>query len=187
MPENAKAARKQRSHELILESAARLVRQRGIAGTSVADVMKGARLTVGGFYAHFASKEALIDDAIARTGRQLRERLFRKTGGSAAATIVARYLSPEHRDARETGCPLPAVTGEVATTAPAHGPALAAEIDAFARELRAALPARQLSGDRALAVVALLAGGLGLSRAVRGTTLSDRILRACRHAALTLV
>src|SRR5258708_38562832 len=99
--ENAKAARKERSHELILESAARLLRERGIAGTSVAEGMKGARLTVGGFYAHFASKDALIDQAIGRTGRQLRARLVRGVGGpSRAGAVAERYLAPVHRRAR---------------------------------------------------------------------------------------
>src|SRR5258706_16288297 len=90
------------SHESILESAARLVRERGISGVPVAEVMKGAGLTVGGFYAHFASKAELIDEALRRTARELRERLFErieeKPAADRAEVILKRYLSPAHRD-----------------------------------------------------------------------------------------
>jgi TetR/AcrR family transcriptional repressor of nem operon len=152
---NAKIEQKERSHESILQSAARLVREKGISGASVADVMKGAALTVGGFYAHFSSKDELVDETLRRTGATLRDRLFagldEKPEADRAEVILKRYLSPDHRDASTLGCPLPAVVGEVGTTAPQHRP-----------------------------IVALMYGGLSLSRAVKGTELSDEVLRACR-------
>src|SRR5579862_8577658 len=99
---NAKAEQKERSHQTILESAARLLRERGIAGARIADVMQGAGLTVGGFYAHFASKEALIEEALLRTADDLRALLFakidEKPAGDRAVVILKRYLSPDHRD-----------------------------------------------------------------------------------------
>lgn len=73
---NAKVKRRERSHETILESAARLVRERGISGASIADVMKGAGVTVGG--AHFASKEELVDEALRRACATLTDGLFAK-------------------------------------------------------------------------------------------------------------
>jgi TetR/AcrR family transcriptional repressor of nem operon len=73
---NAKVEQKERSRESILRSAARLVREKGIAGARVADVMKGAALTVGAFYAHFSSKDDLVDEALRRTGATLRDGLF---------------------------------------------------------------------------------------------------------------
>ena len=75
---SAKAEQKQKTRQAILGAADRLLRKRGIAGATVADVMRGAGLTVGGFYAHFASKEALIDTALHRTAAAMRERLFGK-------------------------------------------------------------------------------------------------------------
>ena len=66
----AKEEQKERSHATILESAARLLRERGISGARVADVMKGAGLTVGGFYAHFGSKEALVDEVLRRAATE---------------------------------------------------------------------------------------------------------------------
>src|SRR5215468_1656858 len=125
---STKLEQKERTHETILESAARLVRSKGIAGARVADVMKGAGLTVGGFYAHFASKEALVDETLRRTGAELRSRLFarieEKPETARVEVILKRYLSAAHRDERSLGCPLPAVVGEVGTTAPEHRAAL---------------------------------------------------------------
>lgn len=177
---------KQRSHETILASAARLLRERGITGARVADVMKGASMTVGGFYAHFESKEQLIDETLRRTAAATRERLFARLDDKPAAdraeVIFRRYLSAAHRDEVADGCSLPAVVGEVATTAHEHGPVLAEQLDAMARELELHLPEERALSRRylALGLVALMVGGLSLARAVRGTPLSDEILKACR-------
>ncbi|MDB4969767.1 MAG: tetR [Myxococcales bacterium] len=182
----SKREQKELTHQTILESAARLVRERGIAGARVADVMGRARLTVGGFYAHFGSKAELIDEALRRTGAKLRDTLFarldEKPAADRALVILKRYLSPAHRDLQTEGCPLPAVVGEIATTAPEHGAVLRGEVEALAAGIGTHLPAgtplqrRQL----ALALVALMYGGLGLARALRGTQLSDEVLKACR-------
>lgn len=183
---NAKADQKQRSHETILESAARLIRERGIGGARVADVMQGAGLTVGGFYAHFASKEALIDEALRRTGQQMRQRLFAnldaKPFAQRAEVILKRYLSAAHRDEAERGCPLPAVVGEVATSEREHRSVLGAEIEAMAEQLQTQLltPSTLTSRQLSLGLIALMYGGLALARALAGSELSDEVLRACR-------
>jgi TetR/AcrR family transcriptional repressor of nem operon len=184
---SAKEEQKERSHATILESAARLLRERGISGARVADVMKGAGLTVGGFYAHFGSKEALVDEVLRRTATEIRGRLFarldEKPPADRAEVVLKRYLSPAHRDDVEKGCPLPAVVGEVGTTAEEHRGALAAQVDAFASELAVHLPAPRSGVPKryvALGLVALMYGGLSLSRALRGSELSDDVLKACR-------
>ena len=183
---NAKEEQKERSHETILESASRLLREKGIAGARVAEVMKGAGLTVGGFYAHFDSKEALIDDALRRTAAAMRRRLFLKLEdkppADRAEVVLKRYLSAAHRDAATEGCPFPAVVGEVATTAQEHGSVLGEQIETLVGELETHLPpAGPLSRRHlALALVALMYGGLSMARALRRTELSDEVLRACR-------
>jgi TetR/AcrR family transcriptional regulator, transcriptional repressor for nem operon len=183
---NAKAEQKERSHQSILHSAARLVREKGISGARVADVMKGAALTVGGFYAHFSSKDELVDETLRRTGATLREGLFarldEKPEADRAEVILKRYLSADHRDATTLGCPLPAVVGEVGTTAPQHRLVLAEQVQALVDGLAQHLPAGGIVPRRPLAIglVALMYGGLSLSRAVKGTQLSDEVLRACR-------
>ncbi len=181
----SKAEKKERSHEGILESAARLVRERGISGAKVADVMEGAGLTVGGFYAHFASKEALVDEALRRTSAKLRAHLFKgiedKPKEDRALVLLKRYLSVQHRDEYVHGCPMPAVLGEVGTTKTEHAPVVAEQIEALAKELDqhlpdAGLPRRQL----ALGLAATMVGGLSIARATKGTPLSEDVLRACR-------
>src|SRR5260370_27593385 len=142
---NAKIERKARSHESILQSAARLVREKGISGARVAEVMKGAALTVGGFYAHFSSKDELVDEALRRTAARLRDGLFarldEKPEADRAEVILKRYLSADHRDAATLGCPLPAVGGEVRTTAPQHGAIVAEQLQALVDGLAGHLPA----------------------------------------------
>jgi TetR/AcrR family transcriptional regulator, transcriptional repressor for nem operon len=181
-----KVEQKELSHETILRSAARLLRERGISGARVADVMHGAGLTVGGFYAHFASKTELIDEALRRTGAELRQLLFArlddKPPADRAEVILKRYLSPAHRDLQTEGCPMPAVVGEVGTTAPEHHEVLGEQIEALAAGIEAELPASRPIARRqlALGLVALMYGGLSVARALRGTALSDEMLKACR-------
>ena len=183
---NARVEQKERSHQSILESAARLVREKGIAGARVAEVMKGAALTVGGFYAHFASKDQLVDETLRRTGARLRDGLFArledKPEGDRAVVVLKRYLSAQHRDANTLGCPMPAVVGEVGTTEPQHRESIADGVQALVNRLSPLLPAGGPVPRRLLAVglIALMYGGLSLSRAVKGTELSDEVLRACR-------
>lgn len=185
-PKTLKAEQKSRTRQSILESAARLVRDRGIVGARVADVMQGAGLTVGGFYAHFPSKEALVDETLSRTAEAMRARLFQKLDdkpeADRAEVVIKRYLTAAHRDETELGCPFPAVAGEIATTAPEHGPALASQLEAMSDALRPLLPERDGISPRhlALGLSAMMIGGLTLARATRGTDVSDEILRACR-------
>lgn len=185
---NAKAEQKERTHQTILQSTYRLLRQKGISGASVADVMKGAGLTVGGFYAHFDSKDALIDEALRRTSAEMREGLFdrldEKPLADRAVVVLKRYLSAAHRDDTTGGCPLPAVVGEIGSTAVEHRTVLSEQLEAMAAGLQSQLPApRGALSPRHLAmgVAALMYGGLSLARALKGTALSDEILKACRE------
>lgn len=188
---NAKLEQRERTYAAIISSACKLLREKGVAGARVADVMGGAGLTVGGFYAHFASKEALLDEALRRTGKSMRDRLFarieEKPLEARGEVVLKRYLSAAHRDEPSTGCALPAVVGEVATSAPEHREVVAEQVTLMATELEAHLPKKEGPLTRratALALVALGYGGLSLARAVKGkggsTELSDEILRACR-------
>jgi TetR/AcrR family transcriptional regulator, transcriptional repressor for nem operon len=183
---NAKAEQKEKTHRSILQSAARLLREQGIAGARVAEVMKGAGLTVGGFYAHFDSKEALIDDVLSRTGADMRQRLLdgldAKPEADRVEVVLKRYLSAAHRDEVDAGCPFPAVVGEVGTTAGEHRPAIAELVEQLVVALEGHLPSGGPTPRRhvALALIALMYGGLSFARALRGTGLSDEMLRACR-------
>jgi TetR/AcrR family transcriptional repressor of nem operon len=183
---STKVEQKERTHSAIIASACRLLREKGIGGARVADVMSGAGLTVGGFYAHFPSKEALVEEAIRRTAEFMRGKLFdrieEKPLPVRAEVVLKRYLSAAHRDDPANGCPMPAIVGEVSTSTPEHRDVLAEQISAFAEELTKHLTKGDASSKRAtaLGMIALMYGGISLARALKGTDLSDEILRACR-------
>lgn len=177
------------THAQILESAARLLRTRGLAAATVTEVMGHVGLTVGGFYAHFASKEALLDQVLRHAAADMRARLLVGLEGRARddrfEQVLKRYLCRTHRDRAEEGCPLPAVAGEVATRFDGHRDALTEVVEALQEALAMQVDDAQPAAARsfALGMVALLYGALTLSRAVQGTALSDEILRSGREFA----
>jgi len=165
--------KKRRTHDRIIASAGRIVRKNGLAAASVSRVMRGAGLTIGGFYAHFRSKRAMDAEVVQAT-----------LGGSAPWSID-RYLSAAHRDDAAHGCAFPAMLSEIARADEATRTAMARAIDSRARELAGARPGRSgaAARQRALATLALCVGGLTLARAMRGHPASDEVLAACRRAA----
>ena len=113
-------AQAQENRKRIVGTAARLFRERGAAGVSVADVMAEAGLTHGGFYKQFASKEALVAEAVGQAFAE-QARALAEAGDRDA--FVAAYLSPAHRDSPGDGCPSAALGGDLARAEPG-GPAL---------------------------------------------------------------
>jgi AcrR family transcriptional regulator len=101
-------SRKEETHERIVEVAARAIRRTGYSGTGVADIMKEAGLTHGGFYAHFDSRDALLAEAGDRAGAESVALAARVAAtappGQALQAMMQAYLSPEHIAAIETGC-----------------------------------------------------------------------------------
>lgn len=175
----SRAEQKRRTREAILASAGTLLRTRGIAESSVGEVMQAAGLTVGGFYGHFDSKEELFVEAIrcaAAAGRQRMEAVARGRGGALQA--VAAYVSPAHRDDVAGGCPLPNTVAEVARAGEPYRAALAEVYDSFVVPLAEMLGGSDASRKEALGLLSTMYGALSLSRAVAGTPLSDEILTA---------
>jgi TetR/AcrR family transcriptional repressor of nem operon len=113
-----KAEQKQRSHDAIIASAAALLRARGIDASSVGEVMRGAGLTVGGFYGHFSSKEELFVETIRSAAGLMWDGLLASAGGQSprakVLSVARRYMSRAHRDQPEMGCLLPSIAAEVA-------------------------------------------------------------------------
>src|SRR6187551_1749206 len=112
-------SRKHETHERIVDVAARAIRRHGYAGVGVADVMKEAGLTHGGFYSHFESRDALLVEALERAGRQSAETVSRAAasragaGVSAFRSLVESYLADTHLASLETGCPVAALCGDM--------------------------------------------------------------------------
>lgn len=178
----------------IVAAAARVLLDQGLAGTGVHQVMARAGLTHGGFYAHFQSRDALIAEALEALLEERRGQLVagldELRGEARLAQVVGRYLNRHHRDNAEEGCPLPALGGELARADPElrarfeRGLAALADEIAAPEDEDATADATEGASERALATLALCAGGVMLSRAVGDGELSDRILRACRRFAL---
>jgi TetR/AcrR family transcriptional repressor of nem operon len=178
----------------ILTAAARLFRECGYDGVGVDAIMAEAGLTAGGFYAHFPSKRVLFDEALATAS---------EAGGMAQAQAAAKraevdeaarlrltiksYLSRQHRDQIADGCPLPALTPDAARGGEASRENYERQLLQYVNRLEALLPESAAARrDTALALMAQCVGGLMLARAVNDEQLSDRILKACRQAALKL-
>jgi TetR/AcrR family transcriptional repressor of nem operon len=181
---NQKTKQKQMSRDAIAASAATLLRERGIRASSVMDVMKGAGLTVGGFYNHFDSKEELFVETLRNATGANWDQLLKSAKGdsphSRALSVITRYLSRKHRDNKETGCLLPSAAPEVARAGEPYRSALEKELNGIVSSLASMLDSGAESREESLGLIALMYGGLSLSRAVADTRLSDEFLRAAK-------
>ena len=185
-----KAEQKQETHEAILASAAGLLRKQGIRASSVQDVMKGAGLTVGGFYSHFDSKEHLFAATIRNAGSIMRNWCSSARGETPrerAVSVVRQYLSRAHRDHPEAGCILPSTAPEVAREGEPYREALEEQLRGFITAFNAILGKGAENRETSVALVAMMYGALSLSRAVEGTPLSNELLKAARAAAEQLL
>src|SRR5437763_10390580 len=113
---------KEATHDRIVEAAARAIRRSGYNGTGVADIMKAAGLTHGGFYAHFPSREAMLAEAADRAGAEAVAASARIAGAAppeqALEALVRAYLSKTHVEGAERGCPVAALGSEMPRQAP---------------------------------------------------------------------
>ena len=177
-------SRKEETHERIVEVAARAIRRTGYSGTGVADIMKEAGLTHGGFYAHFDSRDALLAEAGDRAGAESVALAARVAAaappGQALQAMMQAYLSPEHIAAIETGCPVSALGSEMPRQAPEVRRAATIHIkemiDLFARQL----PdwGQPQAHERAMALVCGLIGTTMVARAVDDPKLSQALCAA---------
>jgi len=181
---------KAETHERIVKNASVRLRERGAANLGVAELMKDAGLTHGGFYAHFSSRDALICEAFAhameQTTRRWRKRAESAPEGKRLATIVNGYLTPEHRDDIGNGCALPSLGAEVLRASPKTRKAFAAKleemIDVMVEQGSDQTP--KAARREAIAALATMMGALILARSAGAGDLSDEILSAGRSAAL---
>jgi TetR/AcrR family transcriptional repressor of nem operon len=171
------------SRERILAMAAKLFRERGFDGIGLADIMKAAGLTHGGFYRHFASKDDLeaqaIDVALATTKADW-SRLVEGAALQPLAELVGQYLSAQHRDDPGNGCALAALGADVARQDKRVRSAFTAGLEPFLELLSDIIPGRSRAVRRrkAIATTAAMIGALILARAVDDPALSDEILAA---------
>ena len=172
--------------ERIIDAAGALFRAKGFGGIGVADIMKAADLTHGGFYGHFASKDDLVAQASQRTMARAAAnwtRLVEAAPDDPYAALLEHYLSPKHRDDPGKGCAFAALGNDAArsgkTVRKAFAEGLAPLIDILAQSI----PGKSNTARRrkAIAAMATLVGALTLARAVEGTALSDEMLQAAHR------
>ena len=172
----------------ILETATRLFKARGIDNVSVADLTKAAGFTHGGFYNHFASKADLAIEAI----QYAFDEALNEIAGEGATTAVnaipiaerlANYLSPEHRDEPDGGCPTGSLPVDVGRQPMGAQRAFADGIERYVELIEGVFPSKEPSKrEAAISILSTLVGAIILARSVRGSdpALSDEILQAAR-------
>jgi AcrR family transcriptional regulator len=181
-------SRKEETRERILRAAARAIRKHGYEGVGVADVMKEAGLTHGGFYAHFESRDALLAAASDQAGAETIEHLTRAIAaakpGQELMTLVDAYLSDGHVAAPEQGCAMAAAGSEVPRQEGPVRRVASRRLKDFIGLIERQFPGWGRSAaahDKAMAIAATLVGALVLARAVDDAQLSSRIRKAARE------
>ena len=174
------------NRERIVATASRLFREKGYDGIGVADLMKCAGLTHGGFYGHFASKEDLLAEACGQAMSGAVERwrgVLARAPRHPLGALARYYLTPEHRDNPGAGCAVASLGPDVARV----GEAVRQAMDAGLQQ-QLALLAEALQGTpaqkrrQAIVAYASMVGGLLLARTVADAQLSDEILAAVTAA-----
>jgi len=185
-------ASKANTHARLVEAAAARFKERGVDGISLSDLMKELKLTHGGFYRHFDSRDGLVTEALelalTQTGQAMRERLF-DGGKSNLAAFVDFYLDEAHRDERAAGCAVAALAGDAPRKSADVQAQFRQHIERNLETLSDALRAGGSTDDaRATAILVLSAlyGALIMARAVGDSPLSSEVLRTVRKRVLSL-
>jgi TetR/AcrR family transcriptional repressor of nem operon len=177
---------KEETRKRVLKAAASAVRAKGPDGVGVAEIMAEVGLTHGGFYAHFPNKEALVAAAIGEAFDQSRRRFGRLTEGMSAeqalSAFVDAYVSVEHRNNPQRGCPIATLSSDLPRQGPAVRTAFDAGVTGLIARLAGWLPqmeARERAG-LATSLLAEMAGAVSLSRAISDDALAERLLEDSR-------
>jgi TetR/AcrR family transcriptional repressor of nem operon len=175
---------KAETHTRIVKVAAKRFRERGLEGIGVADVMKEAGVTVGGFYKHFGSRDELVVEALATAFEDLD---VWEEHTADMAQLLQNYLTEAHRDAPGTGCAMAALLGDVTRASKSARALYTERVKRSAAFTSALLPQRGDKRGRALLILSALLGALNLSRAVSDPNLSREILHGVRDELIGLV
>ena len=178
------------THARIVKKASVRLRERGAHGIGVADLMKDAGLTHGGFYAHFNSRDALVIEAFTHAmdrGTEHWRKLAERTPPERRlAAIVDSYLSTLHRDDPGHGCAIPTLGAEIARESPKTRKAFAGKLEQMIDMVAEQIPdvPRKAARKQAMAAVGTMMGTIVLARIAGSGEFSDEILAAGRDAVL---
>jgi TetR/AcrR family transcriptional repressor of nem operon len=184
-------ASKANTHARLVEAAASRFKERGVDGISLAELMKDLKLTHGGFYKHFDSRDELVTEALALAMKQSGE-VMRKQGLGLDKPDLPRfvdfYLDETHRNGRADGCAVAALAGDAARKSDGVQAQFREHIDGNLKALSEVLKPGSSQEARGTAILVLcsLYGALMTARAVGDSPLSREILRTVRKRVLTL-
>jgi TetR/AcrR family transcriptional regulator, transcriptional repressor for nem operon len=171
----------------IVEDGARRVRAEGLTGTAVSAVMRDAGLTHGGFYKHFGTKNDLLVESLSKAFDEIADRLTQTaqqhSPASAWKAIVRIYLSPEHCDHAECGCPIAALAPELARAGKFMKPRIAGELVKYKQRLLPFMPGRRTSEKERnfLAIFSTMIGAIAIARILPDRTARATVLSAARN------
>jgi TetR/AcrR family transcriptional regulator, transcriptional repressor for nem operon len=187
------AEHKQQTHERIVRAASRRFRSRGTEGAAIADLMRDLRLTHGGFYRHFGSKEGLVaeafETALKESGDRAIAAIERAPAGGEMRALIDAYLDPQHCDDIAGGCPVAALASEIARR-PKRSRALFLEaLRAHIRRMEPYMPGGTVEERRqkTIALFTGMAGTLTVARAFTGQRDRRAILEGARRFYLAAV
>lgn len=180
------AEHKKRSRLRILHSAAQRFLTQGYERTGIDQVMADAGMTRGAFYAHFSGKSELYARAMGYAATRGRFHAFSREVESSLPALLENYLSLDHVSAETTPCPMAFLVTDVVSREPGVRHAYTRVYERMVKQLARRMEGGGEHDSQAMAVTALMIGGVALARAVDDAPLSERILAACRDAAARL-
>jgi TetR/AcrR family transcriptional repressor of nem operon len=178
-------------HRKILKDASRRVRAEGINGAAVSSVMRDSGLTHGGFYKHFESKEDLLTESLSEAFHEIIDRLAKVAEGSKRGTawkaIVKAYLSPEHCNHAELGCPLAALATEFARADQALKAPIVMEMNQYKNQMLRWMPGRrEADKERTFyAIFSTMIGAVAIARILPDQAARARVLASARDFLLS--
>ncbi len=183
-------AEKAQSRERILAAAATRIRESGLDGISVGELMKSVNLTHGGFYGHFESRAHLIAAALEQALADGAKASAAHTGGRGSMTvksIVNSYLSPAHRDHPSSGCAIPTLAGEVGRSGPEVRAIMAQLLTQSFETMGEALGGDGQDAEQfAVSAWSMMVGAMMISRIMKDNPEADRVLALARKSILEL-
>jgi TetR/AcrR family transcriptional regulator, transcriptional repressor for nem operon len=185
-------AEKTKTHKRIVKIASRRFREKGLAGVGIADLMKEAGLTVGGFYKHFDSRDALVAEAVSSAFGGWKRRVDAAASGGppvSYAKLIDDYLNEAHRDDPGAGCAFSALAGDIARSNKRTRALATAQIRNDIQLLAGLLPGKNKNKDKdkdaarskAILTFSALVGAMALARAISDKALSREILKTVKE------
>ena len=174
-------AQKAKTHERIVKLASKRFREEGLAGIGIAELMKEAGLTVGGFYKHFDSRDDLVAEAVSSAFGGWKRRVEAAKSGGAPVSyekLIDEYLNEEHRDNPGSGCAFSALAPEIARSDKRTRALASEQVRNDIQLIATLLPGRdkRRARSRAILIFSALVGAMSLARAVSNEALSREIL-----------